>query len=77
MESYEKRSDEAESQARRLEDEAERVERLIEETRSDVQSKEGQLPGVAAPSEDDAEDASSAPERASDADEESNETSAD
>lgn len=58
MESYERKSDEAESQADRLEDEGERVARRIEETKSEVQSKEGQVLGVAGPSDDDEEGAS-------------------
>ena len=46
MESYEKRSDQAESQADRLEEEGDRVERSIDEARSDWQSKKGSLPGM-------------------------------
>ena len=46
MESYEKRSDEAESQADRLEAEGKRVDRHIEEAKSDWQSKQGQVPGM-------------------------------
>ncbi len=46
MESYEKRSDQADSQADRLEEEGERVSRQIEETKSDVESKQGQVPGM-------------------------------
>ena len=45
MESYEQKSDQAESQVDRLEDEGERVGRRIEEAKSDVQSKQGQ-PGM-------------------------------
>ena len=46
MESYESKSDQADSQADRLEDEGDRVERRIEETKSDWQSKQGQVPGM-------------------------------
>lgn len=49
MESYEKRSDQAESQADRLEEEGSRVERSIEETKSDWESKKGQVPGMESP----------------------------
>ena len=45
MESYEQKSDQAESQVDRLEDEGERVGRRIQEAKSDVQSKQGQ-PGM-------------------------------
>jgi len=45
MEGYEKRSAEAESQADKLEGEGDRVERHIEEVKSDVQSKQG-MPGM-------------------------------
>ena len=45
MESYEKRSDQAASQADSLEESGDRVERHIEEAKSDVQSKQGQ-PGM-------------------------------
>ena len=60
MESYEQRSDQAESQADRLEEEGERVDRQIEETKSDVQSKQGQMPGMEL--EEDAGDPSEAAE---------------
>lgn len=46
MESYERKSDEADSQAERLEEEGERVDRRIEEAKSDWQSKQGQVPGM-------------------------------
>ena len=46
MESFESRSREAESQADRLADEGERVGRRIDETKGDLQSKKGQLPGM-------------------------------
>ena len=46
MESFEKRSDEAERQAGRLEEESERVDRRIEETKSDWKSKQGTVPGM-------------------------------
>ena len=45
MESYEKRSDQAASQADSLEEEGERVERSIADAKSDVQSKQG-MPGM-------------------------------
>ena len=48
MESYEKKSEEASSDADRLEDAGERVEGQIEETKSDWQAKQGQasVPGA-------------------------------
>ncbi len=48
MESYEKRSDQAESEAERLEEESERVGRRIEEAKSDWQAKQGDasVPGA-------------------------------
>lgn len=45
MESYEKRSDQAASRADSLEEAGDRVERHIEEAKSDVQSKQG-MPGM-------------------------------
>ena len=45
MESYEKKSDEVESQADQLEGEGERVDRQIEELKSDVQAKHN-MPGM-------------------------------
>ncbi len=46
MESYEKKSDQAETQADRLEQHGSGVERDIEEAKSDWESKKGQLPGM-------------------------------
>lgn len=57
MESYEKASADAESQADRLEEESERVDQRIAETKSDLQSKQG-MPGIEP--DDDAEDAGEA-----------------
>ena len=70
MESYEKKSDQAESQVDRLEDAGERVGRRIEEAKSDVQSKQGQ-PGMEL--EDDAAD----PGEAADEGDEPNTTTVD
>ncbi len=47
MESYEKRSAQAQSEADRLEEEGDRVDRRIDEARSDVQSKQN-IPGMEA-----------------------------
>jgi hypothetical protein len=46
MESYEKRSEQADAQADNLEEEGSRVDRHIEEAKSDWQSKKGQVPGM-------------------------------
>ncbi len=57
MESHEKKSDEADAQADKLEDEGERVDKKIGETKSDWEAKKGDLsvPG-AVPDPDDEED---------------------
>ncbi len=70
MESYEKRSRQAESQANRLEDEGDRVERSIDEARSDWESKKGSMPGMQPEEEGD-------PAEATDEGEEPNTTSVD
>ncbi len=70
MESYEKRSNQAESQANRLEEEGDRVERSIEEARSDWESKKGSMPGMEPAEEGD-------PAEATDEGEEPNTTSVD
>ncbi len=78
MESYEKRSDQAESQAERLEEESERVGRRIEETKSDWQSKQGQVPGMEPEAEADfVEAADDDSGEAADDDEEPDTTTAD
>lgn len=46
MESFEKKSDQAESQVDGLEEEGDRVGRSIDEAKSDWQSKQGQVPGM-------------------------------
>ena len=46
MESYEKKSEQGEAQAERLEDRGDEVDRRIEETKSDWQSKQGSVPGM-------------------------------
>ena len=71
MESYEKRSRQAESQADRLEDEGDRVERSIDEARSDWESKKGSMPGMQP------EDEGTDPADATDEGEEPNTTSVD
>ena len=74
MESHEQIINEAESQAQRLGEEGDRVGRRIEETRSDVKSKDGTVPGVALPDED---ETPAAPDEAAEEGEEPNETSVD
>ncbi len=60
MESYERTSDAAESQADRLEEAGERVDQQIADTKSDLQSKQG-MPGIE-PSDEDAGDPAEAAE---------------
>lgn len=46
MESHEKKSEQAEARADSLEDRGDEVDKRIEETRSDWQSKQGSVPGM-------------------------------
>jgi hypothetical protein len=72
MESYEKKGEEASSQADRLEEESRRVDERISQAKSEVQGNQN-LPGVTLDEDEDAGD----PAEAADEGEEPNVTSAD
>jgi hypothetical protein len=75
MESYEKRSDQADSEADRLAEEGDRVDREIAEAKSDWQSKQGQVPGLEPGDPADPGGAAEAPAEAEEAAEEGDDPS--
>ena len=73
MESYAKRSDQADAQADHLEEEGDRVARHIEEAKSDWKSKQGQVPGMERGDPADPHGAAEVPAEAEEAAEETDE----